>query len=310
MNPDDRFLAFAAVQAVLLGAGAGAVAETTVFVPIDTAYSGPAAVAATWLVRLLLVLVGAATVIALVFPRSEAGAGGSTVDGARSPGLATTVAVAVLAAALAGLFAFVALVAALAGNGFLSLISGGCAVGVLLSGAVRLSGRRLPVGLATPFSTGRVLALVAVFVVAFVFAPGAVGSPEDHIVRYGVDVPESDFEFEYEAVDDDWGVVAVTHAGGEPANPERLVVGHREVNESYPDVDGVDQYGSGPWAGEATGPPADGGSNVSVVEGDSVRVAVRSDCRIDLLYSGSRLTSLGGFACPDRESTSPETPAS
>lgn len=310
MNPDDRFLAFAAVQATLLGAVAGAVAEMTVFVPIDTASSGQAAVAATWLVRLLFVLVGASTVVALVFPGSESGAGGSTVDGGRSTEIATSVGVAVLAVALAGFFAFVALVVAVTGDGFLSLVVGGSAVGVVLLGAVRLTGRRIPGGLATPFSTGRILALVAVFVLAFVLAPGAVGSPGDHVARYGVDVPESDFEFEYEAVDDDWGVATVTHAGGEPADPARLVVAHREVNESYPDVDDVDQYETGSWAGEATGPPVDGGTNVSVVEGDSVRVAVRSDCRISLLYRGSRLTTLDWFTCPDHEPIEPVTPAS
>lgn len=308
MNPDDRFLAFAAVQAAILGAVAGAAAQMTVFVPIDTAYSSQAAVAATWLVRLLVVLVGGALVVALALPGPEDRAGAA--DGRRRwPRIAATVAVVGLAAVLAAVLLFVALLTAAGGYVFLA---GGAlfgAIGALTLGAVRLTGRRPLGGRETPFSTGRVAALVVAFVLAFVIVP-ALAAPADHVVRQGVDVPESDFEFAYEPVDDDWGVLTVTHDGGEPVDPGSLSVGYRGVNESYPDVDDVDQYESGPWAGEASGPPAEDGSNGSVVEGDSVRVAVRSDCQITLLYSGSRLTSLGGFACPDHEPTTPETPAS
>lgn len=330
---DDRFLAFAAVQMAALGALAGVVAEMTLFVPMTTEHSGPAAIAAAWLVRLLLAGVALGALVANVLPesgtaRESTDDGGATDDGAYAgdgestrdgePGgqggrwvdLASTVAAAIIVVALACFFLFVAFVSVIAGTGVLSLIALACALGILVVGGLRWSGYRLSTGPQTPFSAGGTFALVGIFVAAFLLSPVAVGSPTDHVARYGVDVPESEFAFEYEAVDDEWGVVTITHVGGEPADPESLMVGYGGVNESYPDDADVDQDASGQWGGQVTGPPVDDGSSGTVVERDTVQVAVPSDCRVHVLHHGSQLTVLGSFTCPDYEPITPQTPAS
>lgn len=308
MDPDDRFLAVAALQAALLGALAGLAAEVTLFVPMDTTHSGPAAVAAAWLVRLLFVLVGGALLVALALP-GAADRARDAADRSRWIELASTAAVAVLHVGLAAAFLLVALAMAIGGSTLLSGVAALCAVGVLVLGVVRLTGRR-PLGdRETPFTTGRVAVLVVTFAVVFVGAPALAGSA-DEVVHYGVEAPEAGFTAEYEAVDDDRGVLTVTHAGGEPVDPASLAVAYRGVDGASHDAVDADQYEPGRWAGETTGPPIDG-SSASVVEGDSVRVAVRSDCHVHVLYrEGRDLAILETFECPDHEANTPATPAS
>ena len=84
--------------------------------------------------------------------------------------------------------------------------------------------------------------------------------------------PDVELEFE-ERTTDDGRLLVIEHAGGDPAPPARLDVRGR----GFADVEGADQTGPGPWAGEATGraPRHDG---PAVVEGDTVVVGVTDDC--------------------------------
>jgi hypothetical protein len=109
--------------------------------------------------------------------------------------------------------------------------------------------------------------------------------------------PDVELEFE-ERTTEDGRLVVIEHAGGEPAPVNRLDI----RGEGFADVEGADQTGPGPWAGEATGRAPRGGGP-AVVEGDTVTVGIEvtPDC---LLRIGDGTESRGAveyYDCSEYE---------
>ena len=262
-SPRRRLVAFAGGLTLLVGALGGVVAAM-VF-PADLSTSLPEVRIGQGVVVLLLAVV---VLLYVVVPVGVAAAlarehGHPLIYGAAAlaaigvPVVAPVAFVWTVEEAAVGtaLFRFVATVAGIAA--------------VLVAGGVVF--RRV-----TPATQGTGWVLSLNLAVVFLFLLGGLGvqvAAPGFADRHTAEArPDVELEFE-ERTTDDGRLLVIEHVGGDPAPPARLDVRGR----GFADVEGADQIGPGPWAGEATGraPRYDG---PAVVEGDTVVVGVTDDC--------------------------------
>ena len=164
---------------------------------------------------------------------------------------------------------------------------------LLLPVAVAVVFRRV-----TPATEGTGWVLGLNLAVVFLFLLGALGvqvAAPGFADRHTAEArPNIELAFE-ERTTDDGRLLVIEHAGGDPAPPARLDV----RGGGFADVEGADQTGLGPWAGEAAGraPRHDG---PAVVEGDTV-VVVTDDCGL-IVGEGPELRApLDHYDCSESE---------
>lgn len=101
-----------------------------------------------------------------------------------------------------------------------------------------------------------------------------------------VSVPQTAFEVNYTATEDDRAVVTVTHAGGEAVPVERLAL----IGDGFANASSADQTAPGPWQGSVSG------EDRTVVEGDAVSLGVESDCTVRVVYEYAGTSNTIGMA--------------
>ncbi len=284
MTPRRRLLAFAGGLTLLVGALGGVVGA--VIFSADPSASPPEVWVGQVVVGLLL------TVVVLLYVVVPVGVAAAL---AREHGHPLVYGAAALAAVAVPVVAPVALLwtveeVPVVETGLLRLVAAVAGVAAVLGGGL-LFRRVAPATEGTGWVLGLNLAVVFLFLLGFLGVQVAAPGFAD---RHTTDTrPDVELEFG-ERTTDDGRIVVVEHAGGEPAPADRLEID----GEGFADVEGADQTGPGPWAGEATGraPRHDG---PAVVEGDTVTVGVTDDCRLRVGTEADFRAALGYYDCSE-----------
>lgn len=135
-----------------------------------------------------------------------------------------------------------------------------------------------------------------VFVLYLVGAIGgaALGSGLVEQDRYGANVPQVQFEFNYTETAEG-GLLSISHDGGDSIRADRLYV----RGTGFSDHQRANQSGNAAWQGKtADRNDEDGSRQQFVVQGNSTTVGVTPDCEVRVVYERDVGATLDVFECP------------